>query len=68
MRREDDNNITVKKERVSEVGPKPITISKVQSLSEDKQTKRSSSNSSTQEDAKKVKVSFHKLNFNFFLF
>lgn len=67
MRREDELNATVKKERVSEVGPKIITISKVQSLAEDKQTKRSSSNSSTQEDAKKVKVSFHKLN-NFCLF
>lgn len=66
--RRGDELINVKKERISEVGSKPITISKVQSLAEEKekQTKRSSSNSSNQEDAKKVKVSFQKLNLNFF--
>lgn len=67
MRRDDESNVTIKKERVSD-GKKSITISKVQSLAEEeKQTKRSSSNSSTQEDAKKVKVSFYKLIFFFFL-
>lgn len=65
MRRE-EVLVNVKKERISEVPTKTITISKVQSLAEEKQTKRSSSNSSIQEDAKKVKVSFHKLNLKFF--
>lgn len=59
-------NATVKKERISEVGPKPITITKVQSLSKknsEEKSKRSSSNSEKQEEAKKVKVSFYKLNY-----
>lgn len=64
MRRDvNEISITVKKERISEIGPKPITISKVQSLTsfddnkEKQQSKRSSSNSENQEEAKKVKVS-----------